>query len=598
MTSKNFPTSNTVDLCRAHEFLRVGILVLFTVLIWCFAYNRWTAEAWNVPLEYGIVGPDGDAPAIFANVKSAMDGTFPPLMTKYVPSLGAPFGANWNDFPLVEQLIYYFTGVVARGIGLFPAVNLAVLFAQILAAVAFYLVCRALQCDWRWAFAGALVFALSEYPFARQLHHLQVLYFWLVPACLLVVWWLASPEGLRIGEKRFWVAMAIGALMGAQHPYYTNMFVQLAGFACLYQWVRGDRRVVWAGAAIFAVTMGVFFLMCVNVFYYKLLHGPNPIALTRAFIWLEFSALKPLDMFIPSPGHRFPPFAALAQAYFKSVFVPGEVPPSSYLGLAGIASLGWLLFFSVRRTLARPPQLPPLEAWQVLWITVYSVVGGFNCFIGVLGVQFFRSSNRYSIFILAIVLIFAIRHLSAVRWQLPWGSALPALVCVVALWDQVPKPPTMDQIRALAGVVDADRQFVAAMEKRLPPNAMVFQLPIMNFPEEPAPGVPAYDHLRPYLYSKSLRFSFGDAKGRPESAWQQDLSKMEFGAAIDALEFYGFAALYINRNGFADRGASILQFLAKTGRNDVIESASGDRVCVMLRPSSYPIKPYIKQSTR
>ena len=575
---------------------RVCALLFLSIVIWCYAYNRWTAETWGVPLEYGIKGFDADTPGLLSNIKSTMDGHFWPFFLKNEPSLGAPFGANWNDFPLVEQLIYFFAGSLGMAIGLFPAVNFTVLFAHLLAAVMFYLVCRTLKCDWHWAFIGALVFAFSEYPFARSVHHLQVLYYFNVPLCLLVVWWLSSAEGLRIGEKRYWFAIAVAAVTGALHPYYTNMFVQLALIACAVKWLRGDRKTVLAGLSILAVSGAVFLLMCGNVFYYKFVYGPNPTALTRAFHWLEFSALKPLEMVMPSPDHRLPLFANFATNYFKSVFVPGEVPPSSYLGLAGIAALGWLVYVSLKRMLMKPPQLPPLEAWQVLWIVLYSVVGGFNCFAGAAGIQLFRSSNRYSIFILAIVLIYAVRQLSLLKLRGAGAFLLPAGIAIFALWDQTPRPPTMEQIRTLGSVVDADRQFVREMEERLPKNAMIFQLPIMNFPEEPIPGVAAYDHLRLYLHSKNMRFSFGDSKGRPESSWQQDLAKMEFGSAVDAMEYYGFSAIYINRNGFADKGESILQFLAKTGRNEFITNALGDRVCVILNPSSHPIKPYIKKS--
>lgn len=580
------------------ESARIIVLLVISVLIWCYGYNRWSAASWSVPLEYGLKGPDGDTPGILSHIKAAYDGYFWPLMTKTVPQLGAPFEGNWNDFPIVEQLIYFFTGVLGRSIGFYQAVNFSVLFGHLLAAVSFYLVCRILRCDWRWAFAGALVFAFCEYAFARQLHHLQVLYYWHVPLCMLAIWWLSSREGFKFGDRRFWAAICIGIVAATQHPYYTNMFVQLLGFACIYQWLRGERRVALAGAAVIGVTMSVFFLMCANMFLYKASHGGNPDALVRAFHWLEFSALKPLDLFMPAPDHRLQSFADFSQAYFKGVYVPGEVPPSSYLGIIGCACLVWLLIVSIRNLAAKPTLLPPVEAWQVLWIGLYSVVGGFNCLIGTFGIQLFRSSNRYSIFILAIVLIFAVRRLSTFKFSQPWPLVLPILAAVIALWDQVPVPPTMDSIQQLGAVVDSDRKFASAIEKRLPSGAMVFQLPIMRFPEEPVPGIGSYDHFRPYLYTKNLRYSYGSAKGRSDEKWQQDLAKMDFRSAVDALESYGFGAIYINRNGFGDKGEGIIKALEGFGRAETIESDTKDRVWIILKPSTYPVKPFVSSSPR
>jgi len=591
-SKKTSPPSPKVYPWGTRDLSAMGALALLTALIWCYAYNRWSAESWRVPLEYGINGADADALGVLAIIRNAANGHFWPLMFKNIPELGAPFGANWNDIPFVEQLIYFFAGLAAKVLGVFAAANLAVLVAYVLSAIAFYLVCRALNCEWHWAFAGALIFAFARYPFERQLHHLQVLFYFCIPPCLLVTWWLSSKVGLRFGERKYWIAISIAAVAGSLHPYYTNMFIQLAGIACLVQFLRGNRTTAYAGLSIIAVSMAVFFALCANVFIYKFLHGANPAGITRAFMWLEFSALKPLDMIMPSPDHRLPMFAGFAQNYFKNVFVPGEVPPGSYLGLVGIAALCWLGFVSLRRMLAQPPILPPLEAWQVLWITLYSVVGGFNCFAGALGILLFRSSNRYSIFILAIVLIYAIRHISTLRLR-PAGvyAVLPIAIVIVALWDQVPPPPTPQQISALNEVIQSDRFMVMEMEKKLPKGSMVFMLPLIEFPESPVAGVSSSDHFRPFLHSENLRFSFGGIKGRPEADWQKRLAQMEFRSVVEALENYGFAAVYLNRNGFTDKGEGIVKALAEMNRNHIIESPSGDRLCILLQPSSYPVKP-------
>src|SRR5207302_980335 len=143
--------------------------------------------------------------------------------------------------------------------------------------------------------------------------------------------------------------------------------------------------------------------------------------------------------------------------------------------------------------------VPPLETWLILWIVFYSVVGGFNCLIGSAGFQFFRSSNRYSIFILTIVLIYGVRQLSQINWRGISGYLIPAIVLIIALYDQMPRPPSFEEIRAVDAVISADRQFAAEMEGRLPKGAMVFQLPIMSFPEDLGGPIPAYDHFRPYL---------------------------------------------------------------------------------------------------
>ena len=143
-------------------------------------------------------------------------------------------------------------------------------------------------------------------------------------------------------------------------------------------------------------------------------------------------------------------------------------------------------------------------------------------------------------------------------------------------------------------MIDSDREFMGKVESQLPKGAMVFQLPQVDFPESPVPGVSSSDHFRAYVNSQSLRFAFGDVKGRPWLAWQHDILKGSFDSVIRSLENYGFAALYVNRNGFQDKGEQILNALKSLGYTNVIESQAGDLFCVLLHPSANPILPYAK----
>jgi hypothetical protein len=154
-------------------------------------------------------------------------------------------------------------------------------------------------------------------------------------------------------------------------------------------------------------------------------------------------------------------------------------------------------------------------------------------------------------------------------------------------------PPWVEdkQVSAIASAVAADRQFTHEMEERLPKGAMVFQIPVMEFPESPAPGVGSYDHFRPYLYSDRLRFSFGSTKGRFREKWQQRLAKDDLATIVSDLESYGFAAIYINKEGFGDHSEAVIKALAALGRSDKVESKTGDLCCVFLHPSDHPVLP-------
>jgi len=119
------------------------------------------------------------------------------LRSQEIQRLGAPFGAVWNAYPTPDKPLMLTLGALGRGIGLFAAVNLGLLLAQVSAAPAFYLVARRLAVRWEWAWAGALLFAYGYHTFHRGLAHFSFVFTWTVPVGLLAVWLVAQSRRLR-----------------------------------------------------------------------------------------------------------------------------------------------------------------------------------------------------------------------------------------------------------------------------------------------------------------------------------------------------------------------------------------------------------------
>ena len=151
------------------------------------------------------------------------------------------------------------------------------------------------------------------------------------------------------------------------------------------------------------------------------------------------------------------------------------------------------------------------------------------------------------------------------------------------LVDQMPPAVSDQDIASVAQIVESDRKFTEAMEQHLPAGAMIFQLPVVDFPESAVPGVGPYDHFRPYLFAHRLRFSYGTNKGRADGEWQHEKTQLPFGVMINELVGNGFSALYVNRNGFGDQGQKLLSALKSMGYTDEIDSQRGDLVCVILK---------------
>jgi len=100
--------------------------------------------------------------------------------------------------------------------------------------------------------------------------------------------------------------------------------------------------------------------------------------------------------------------------------------------------------------------------------------------------------------------------------------------------------------------------FVPTLETRLPVGAMVFQMPSSIFLTETGrPSVLQYDHIKPYLVSRHVHWSYPALSDRVVR-WQQQVSRLPPAAVPTALLREGFTAVLIDRTGYADRGAALL----------------------------------------
>lgn len=578
---------------------------------WCGATGKWTGSAWGLPTSY-LVPDHADLFVTLAWHKAAAHGQLIPLLWKQCPELGAPDGANWNDWPMLEEVQIVLFGLLTRAFGLFAGLNLSLLLGHLGAAATLFLVARVTGCSNLWACVGGLAYGLAPYLFAQSPHHITVVYAWHVPLFTLVWRWVAT-DG-PIPRSRFWSAVGIGFITGLQNVYYTNILCQLTLLGAAVHFSRHRSRTgLRTACAVVGAAAVAFALMNLDTWTYGLVHGPNDGALVREYKWLEIYGLKIKDLVIPSVTHRSDAFAAFAKAHWQSAPLQDEY--ASYQGIVGLACLIWLTGTALDCMIRGREKDVPMEAWQVLWIVLMFTTGGLNAILGAVGVTMFRTGSRFSVVILAITLLWAARRLSMLQAETEAKDGdratralwimTAAVLCGIVLWDQVPRAPTAEQTGLVARQVAADRDFTEAMEATLPPGAMVFQLPVMDFPESPIPGVPPYDHFRPYLHSQRLRFSFGSHKGRARERWQQELQQRLFTGAVPdhqaqriafdagavrdviaALRERGFAALYVNRNGFPDGGKGLEKTLRDAGLTLLIESPAGDLVCIPLAAPS------------
>lgn len=588
---------------------RVIVLACVTALVWCEHYDRWTLANWSVPTDYR-----GDALEILTRIQAAAEGDTVPLRSQIIKRLAAPFGADWSAYPSSDLLLIWGLGQLARLVGVYPAANLALLLAVVSAALAFYGCARWLRVRWEWAFATALLFAFTFQSFNRGLAHLFIAFSWTVPLALLASGIVAASRRLRWPGRGAAFCLGTALLIGIGNPYTLFMFLQLTGWAVVMQWIGPRRREnIIVGLAAIAVALMTFFTVESHVWIAVDRAAASPIV--RSYGGTEVYALKPIELLLPPAGHRWDALAFFGHRYIRWTAWRGGEAFAPYLGIVAIVGFVWLLAVALRAVLLRR-RMPGL-AWPTGWVMAFSSLGGVtNIMAFFTGLIVFRATNRFSVFISAAALLFLAGRMS--RW---WGEppawwtrvaggvagsagwrmtsiAVAGLVAWFGLADQMPKGPSLAHQRAIAERIESDRDLGRLLEEHLPPGAMVFQLPVMVFPEIVPPNeLTDYDYFRPYLATRSLRFSYGALKGRSRGHWQSDVQHLPRAEFVKRLESYGFAALHFSRKGFSDRGERLLAELAATGRTRWIESATGNQVVVFLDPAANPKLPRARTLT-
>lgn len=557
-------------------------LMLVIGIAWCFGTGIRSIPDLRVPNAYHDFVKT-DVIDQLAHIKAARDGHFTPVMAKTIPELGAPLQADWSDWPLVEEIPFLILGKVARVSDIFAALQLGLLADHLLAGLALYAVARHQGAGRAWSWVGGLAFGLAPYLFQQSPHHLGAVVCWHIPWFIPVWRWVSRDTGLAPRSAEFAAALVIGAATGMLCVYYTLVFCQIVLLAAVAAFLRGrNLRALACAAGVIGATALGFAVMNADTWAYRLQHGPNPLAVLREYRWLEMYGLKVVDLMIPPVDHGWSALGEFARRHAARTMLIDE---GSYLGMAGLLCLLGVAATAGHAVIMRRFERFPAEAWQLLWILAFFTTGGLNLLLGAAGFNLFRANCRLSIVMLAVVWVFAAARLSrhALPWRLPaWPVAL--LLSLLIVFDQTPRPPSPETREAVRRTIESDRAFVEAIERAVPPGTMVFQAPVMDYPEAPMPGLPSYDMLRPYLHSTSLRFSGGAIRGRsfnPE--WRRLESERSLSAFAGLLRDYGFGAIIIHRKAYEDRGEFIVSQLRQSGSFIRIDDQVGDLVCVVLK---------------
>lgn len=525
------------------------------------------------------------------------------------PYLGAPESQTMYDYPLADNNLHLLAlKTIALAIPHHAvAMNLYYLITFPLTAVSALFVFRRFGVSFPAGAFGSLVYAFLPYHFARGETHLFLSAYYHVPLMILVILWvgLQQSQSAQTGESvsrtgltwpKLFASVLICALMGSGGIYYAffgaGLLIVAGGWVSVT--LKSFRPLVHA-AVLVSIMVASLVANFSPTILYRLRHGTNPTVTQRAPHESEIYGMKIIQLLLPVPYHRIPALASLRHTYDSSSPETNDEITSAFglVGTCGFLGLIACLFWCTQSRLLR--LLAILNCAAVL----VGTAGGFGTVFAYTISPQIRAYSRISIYIAFLSIFLVVLGLEAIRKRMETGKLGKALfkelilfLLVIGIADQTSPsfvPNYEDNQRDDAN----DAAFVSKIEDRLSAGAMVFQLPYVPFPENPPVyAMTDYDHLRGYLHSRGLRWSYGAMKGSATDAWQKETASKDAKALIGALREAGFSGLYLDRLGYPDRAREIVGQIGRLLGQEPLVSRDARLVFFALKdrepPSSNP----------
>jgi hypothetical protein len=514
--------------------------------------------------------------------------------TYYVPQLSAPFGLPAASFPSMTNVDW----LVMKALSAFlrdPATvfNVFWLLSILVTAWTALFSLRILGVPPWVSCAGGLIYSCLPFTWLRSTSHLSLVFFAVPLLCAYATYLVRGPVAPWT-DQTYRRTGIIGALLqGFDYLYYAWFGILLFAAAGIvgYASRRHREALTWAGLGIAVLCIATVINLSPSFVAWQR-HGKPDIGY-KVPSEAEIYGLKIRQLLLPSGHNPLPPLRTWATLDARASFPLENENRTARLGLVG--ALGFLyLLWSIVVPAKDGPHGATIKAIAALNLFALSVttVGGFGAIINTLTVPEIRAYNRFSVFI-AFFATAGVSLWLADGWRRTPRprrlilAAVAAALAAFSLYDQVLDARGItrgyDRDRAAAAEAGA---VVGRMEAVLPDRTAVFQFPITDFPRDARRGpMFAYDHALPYLQSDHLRWSWPSLSPK-HVAWSRYVRSIRGAGIVRVLAGSGFGAVWVDRYGYRDRGAAIVNTLVSDGAVEIAPGTSRRYAVFDIRASS------------
>jgi phosphoglycerol transferase len=500
------------------------------------------------------------------------------------PDVGMPNLSSIYSLNNHPQHSEFFNLVIVKFLNLFTdniflIENLFFLITFFLISTFCFIALRVYKISVFTSFLIAILYGFLPYHFERNLCHLFLSNYAIIPLYSLVIIWIYEEKIKFIGlnknhrfcltlNKYFYLSSLIVFFSCLNGFYYACFGIMAIGFSyILFSLKKGNffnrnfLNILFLIFIFFVVTIYINIPTIVGFF------KDNAIP-HRGYNDSYIYGIKIINLFLPIENHYFE-FLAKIKIFFN-VFVDNEMENSSAsLGIVGatgfLFSLLWLLlknnnnsFYvkTVKRFFLKEEdcdKISFLASMNFLSILFLSAGGGLIMFI-LVGFPFLRSNARFVVFIaffsFVIIGIIFDKIIAHKFFKTTNKSKLfVMIIAILAFGDQVGISSfKVIQPTEIIDQYQNDQDFVDEIEKSLPINSSVFVLPFFGYPEE------TNDYQRGligYLYSRNLKWSYPVNKKSKTLIWQNKVFyHRDFNYFIAQLKKNGFSGVYLDKDAY------------------------------------------------
>jgi len=542
----------------------------------------------RVPFNYS-----GDSVVILMYIKGLIQDGWPTTISQ----LSAPFAYPGAAFPmltsvdwLIIKILSVFTtepGYLLNGFWL-----LTLVFSAWSATYAAY----QLGLSRSLSFASGVLYAFLPFALLRNVGHMNLVYYLVPLLCLLAVAVAGSGVGIRNVKQASIIGLVACVLQGFNYVYYSFFAVLLFGVATLISYKRGGgfKQIRLPLLAIVIVTISTAINMIPAMqSWHK--NGSPPDMGYKYAAEAEIYGAKLRRMLSPHPDNVIRPLAKIAQKDIGANFPNENENTTARLGLYGAFGLLLMIVVALRRGVGAVPQ--PMAVISALGLATFLIitVGGFGAVINLITVPDIRCYNRFSVYLSFFAIVAAGLWLQekfgngTFRWKTA-GYFIVGGFVTLSLYDQLLDAKHLvlyqqnDTRRA-----NEERMVVERLEQIFQDETAVLELPFTGFPPLAMFNkMESYDHVRPYLWSHHLKWSWPSFSQR-HRAWQTKMEALKGGELIRAAIFSGFGAIWIDRFAYLDDGRELISSLS-LGKVKLLDVGSSRFVVLDLRDAAIDLK--------